>query len=97
MLKRKKQIIAKVMATTMLASTLATTFTSTVNAAEPRATVSETTIAGGDRYKTAVEISKNYTSTSNHAIIVNSEKGIVDALTATPYASLKKAPILYQD
>lgn len=96
MLKRKKEIIAKVMATTMLASTLTSTFTTNVSAAEPqtKATVSETTIAGDDRYKTAVEISKNYSSTSKHAVIVNGEKGIVDALTATPYASLKKAPIL---
>lgn len=96
MLKRKKQIIAKVMATTMLASTLTSTFTTNVSAAEPqtKATVSETTIAGDDRYKTAVEISKNYSSTSKHAVIVNGQKGIVDALTATPYASLKKAPIL---
>lgn len=96
MLKRKKQIIAKVMATTMLASTLASTFATNVNAAEPqtKATVSETTISGDDRYKTAVEISKNYSSTSKHAVIVNGQKGIVDALTATPYASLKKAPIL---
>lgn len=96
MLKRKKQIIAKVMATTMLASTLASTFATNVSAAEPqtKATVSETTIAGDDRYKTAVEISKNYSSTSKHAVIVNGQKGIVDALTATPYASLKKAPIL---
>lgn len=96
MLKRKKEIIAKVMATTMLASTLTSTFTTNVSAAEPqtKATVSETTIAGDDRYKTAVEISKNYSSTSKHAVIVNGQKGIVDALTATPYASLKKAPIL---
>lgn len=96
MLKRKKQIIAKVMATTMLASTLASTFATNVNAAEPqtKATVSETTISGDDRYKTAVEISKNYSSTSKHAVIVNGQQGIVDALTATPYASLKKAPIL---
>lgn len=84
------------MATTMLASTLTSTFTTNVSAAEPqtKATVSETTIAGDDRYKTAVEISKNYSSTSKHAVIVNGQKGIVDALTATPYASLKKAPIL---
>ena len=41
------------MATTMLASTLTSTFTTNVSAAEPqtKATVSETTIAGDDRYK----------------------------------------------
>ena len=42
-----------------------------------------------------MEISKQLKpSTSNHAVIVNGQKGIVDALTATPYASLKDAPIL---
>lgn len=93
MLKRKKQIIAKVMATTMLASTIASTFATNVSAAEAKA-ITTTKISGEDRYKTAVEISKNYSSTSAHAVIVNGQKGIVDALTATPYASLKKAPIL---
>lgn len=93
MLKRKKQIIAKVMATTMLASTLASAFTIDVSAAESRA-MTQAKISGDDRYKTAVAISTNYSSTSTHAVIVNGQKGIVDALTATPYASLKKAPIL---
>lgn len=94
MLKRKKRIIAKVMATTMLATTLASTFAVEANAQEPRASVTSSKISGDDRYKTAVEISKNYSSTSKHAVVVNGQKGIVDALTATPYASLKKAPIL---
>ena len=58
MLKRKKQIIAKVMATTMLASTLSLTFTTTnVNAAQTKSTVSTTKISGDDRYETAVKIS----------------------------------------
>lgn len=96
MLKRKKKVIAKVMATTMLATTIATTFGIEANADSltPRTAVSSSKIAGGDRYKTAVEISKNYSSSSKHAVIVNGQKGIVDALTATPYASLKNAPIL---
>lgn len=94
MLKRKKRIIAKVMATTMLATTLASTFAVEANAQEPRSSVTSSKISGDDRYKTAVEISKNYSSTSKHAVVVNGQKGIVDALTATPYASLKKAPIL---
>lgn len=96
MLKRKKKVIAKVMATTMLATTIATTFGIEANAdsISPRTAVSSSKIAGGDRYKTAVEISKNYSSSYKHAVIVNGQKGIVDALTATPYASLKNAPIL---
>lgn len=96
MLKRKKKVIAKVMATTMLATTIATTFGIEANADSltPRTAVSSSKISGSDRYKTAVEISKNYSSSSKHAVIVNGQKGIVDALTATPYASLKNAPIL---
>lgn len=96
MLKRKKKVIAKVMATTMLATTIATTFGIEANAdsISPRTAVSSSKISGSDRYKTAVEISKNYSSSSKHAVIVNGQKGIVDALTATPYASLKNAPIL---
>ncbi|MGL6104548.1 cell wall-binding repeat-containing protein [Romboutsia sp.] len=87
MLKRKKAIIAKVMATTLLASTLATTYSSA-------ATVSSTTLAGANRYQTAIEISKNGWYSASNAVLINGEKGLVDALTATPYASLKNAPIL---
>lgn len=96
MLKRKKKVIAKVMATTMLATTIATTFgiEAKADSISPRTAVSSSKISGSDRYKTAVEISKNYSSSSKHAVIVNGQKGIVDALTATPYASLKNAPIL---
>lgn len=96
MLKRKKKVIAKVMATTMLATTIATTFgiEAKADSISPRTAVSSSRISGSDRYKTAVEISKNYSSSSKHAVIVNGQKGIVDALTATPYASLKNAPIL---
>lgn len=96
MLKRKKKVIAKVMATTMLATTIATTFgiEAKADSISPRTAVSSSKMGGGDRYKTAVEISKNYSSSSKHAVIVNGQKGIVDALTATPYASLKNAPIL---
>lgn len=95
MLKRKKQIIAKVMATTMLASTLASTFVTTASAAEAKATVNSSTIlAGADRYETAIKISENGWSSATNAVLINGETGLVDALTATPYASLKNAPIL---
>ena len=95
MLKRKKKIIAKVMATTMLASTMATTFAIDASAAEPKATVnSSTVLAGTDRYQTAIKISENGWSSSTNAVLINGETGLVDALTATPYASLKNAPIL---
>lgn len=95
MLKRKKQIIAKVMATTMLSSTLASTFVTTASAAQPKATVNSSTIlAGTDRYETAIKISENGWSSATNAVLINGETGLVDALTATPYASLKNAPIL---
>ena len=52
MLKRK-EIISKLLATTMFLSTI----TSSVSALEPRATVSSSTLAVNYRYETAVKIS----------------------------------------
>ncbi|WP_052356455.1 cell wall-binding repeat-containing protein [[Clostridium] dakarense] len=94
MLKRKKKVIAKVMATTMLASTLAVTFAPGASALEPRATVSSSKIAGDNRYETAVKVSEAGWTSANNAVLINGEAGLVDALTATPYANLKNAPIL---
>ncbi len=88
MLKRKK-IISTLLATTVIASNFAA-----VDALQPRSSVSETTLAGKDRYKTAIEVSKNGWTKSNNAVIINGLDGLVDALTATPYAVLKDAPIL---
>lgn len=53
----------------------------------------ENKLAGSDRYKTAVEVSKKGWTTSKNAIIVNSGS-IVDALSVTPLAKLYDAPIL---
>ncbi|WP_290459991.1 cell wall-binding repeat-containing protein [Romboutsia ilealis] len=89
MLKRK-EIISKLLATTMFLSTV----TSSVSALEPRATVTSSTLAGADRYETAVKVSENGWTSATNAVIINGDKGLVDALTATPYASLKNAPIL---
>ncbi|WP_304340836.1 cell wall-binding repeat-containing protein [Metaclostridioides mangenotii] len=85
MLKRKK-ILSKLLATTMVL----TSFTVNASAAE----VTSATIGGNDRYETAIKISENGWSKSNRAILINGEKGLVDALTATPYAYSKNAPIL---
>jgi putative cell wall-binding protein len=85
MLKRKK-IVSKLLATTMVL----TSFTVNASAAE----VTSTTIGGNDRYETAIKISENGWSKSDRAILINGEKGLVDALTATPYAYSKNAPIL---
>lgn len=89
MLKRK-EIISRLLATTMVLSTV----TSGVSALEPRATVSSSTLAGADRYETAVKVSESGWTSATNAVIINGDKGLVDALTATPYASLKNAPIL---
>ena len=56
----------------------------------------ENIIAGSNRYKTAVEISKKGWTNSENVVLVNS-KSMPDALTATSLASLKSAPILIDD
>ncbi|MDB8821315.1 cell wall-binding repeat-containing protein [Peptostreptococcus anaerobius] len=56
----------------------------------------ENIIAGSNRYKTAVEISKKGWTNSENVVLVNS-KSMPDALTATSLASLKSAPILITD
>ena len=56
----------------------------------------ENLISGQNRYQTAVEISKKGWTSSENLILVNS-KALADALSATPLASLKSAPILITD
>ncbi len=85
MLKRKKTL-SKLLATTMVL----TSFTVNASAAE----VNTSTIGGNDRYETAIKISENGWTSSDRAVLINGEKGLVDALTATPYAYAKNAPIL---
>ena len=55
--------------------------------------VSPDDIIGSNRYETAVKTSKKGWSSANTAVISNGS-AIVDALTATPLASYKNAPIL---
>lgn len=50
-------------------------------------------IAGGNRFTTAVEMSKKYYSTSTVSVVANGWD-FVDALTAVPYAASMNAPIL---
>lgn len=58
--------------------------------------VSSTTIAGDDRFKTAVELSKAaYPSGASKAIIVNGDTGWPDALTAACLSAAVDAPILF--
>lgn len=53
-------------------------------------------MSGSDRYETSTKISKTgWTSGSKNVVIVNgNEKNIVDGLSATPFASIKNAPVL---
>ncbi len=68
-----------------------TSFTVNASAAEVN---SDTILGGSNRFETAIKISENGWSTSDRAVLINGEKGLVDALTATPYAYTKNAPIL---
>lgn len=55
-----------------------------------------TKLMGSDRYETATKISKEGWATSADTVIIvnGDDKYLVDGLTATPLASVKKAPIL---
>ena len=75
------------MAATMLASS-----TVVVNAA----TTDIATLIGKNRIETAIKISKDGWSSAETVVLVNSS-AIPDALTATPLAHAKKAPILLTD
>ena len=79
--------ISTLMAATMLASS-----TVVVNAA----TTDIATLIGKNRIETAIKISKDGWSSAETVVLVNSS-AIPDALTATPLAHAKKAPILLTD
>lgn len=53
----------------------------------------EKKLVGVDRYETAIKVSEDGWKSAENAIIVNSS-AIVDALSVTPLANLKNAPIL---
>lgn len=59
----------------------------------PVISVNENKLIGEDRYKTAIKVSNRGWSKSDNVVIVNSS-AIVDALSATPFAKMKNAPIL---
>ncbi|WP_052356829.1 cell wall-binding repeat-containing protein [[Clostridium] dakarense] len=50
-------------------------------------------LIGSTRFETATKVSQSAFNKSDNVVIVNSEAG-VDALSATPFAKLKNAPIL---
>lgn len=53
-------------------------------------------MSGSDRYETSTKISKTgWTSGAKNVVIVNgNEKNMVDGLSATPFATIKDAPVL---
>ncbi len=66
----------------------------TVNAkVEGRITSVVQNIVGADRYETATELSKSKFEKAENVVIVNSS-AMADALSATPFAKLKDAPVL---
>ena len=79
-----KKHISTAMAVAMVATSVAPVMA---------ATTSNETIIGSNRHDTAVKISKDGWSSAETVILVNSS-AIPDALTATPLAHAKKAPIL---
>ncbi|MDY3959847.1 cell wall-binding repeat-containing protein [Romboutsia timonensis] len=61
--------------------------------ASTKPTLVENKLIGNDRYETAIKISIDGWKNSDNVVIVNSS-AIVDALSATPFAKIKNAPIL---
>ena len=55
--------------------------------------VSENKLVGDTRYQTAIKVSNKGWTSAENVVIVNSS-AIVDALSATPFAKMKDAPIL---
>ena len=81
---KSQKKIATIMSMTMVAGSVVPAMA---------ATTSNETIIGNDRHDTAVKISKDGWSSAETVILVNSG-AIPDALTATPLAHAKNAPIL---
>lgn len=81
--------IASLLTVTLVAGCVLGNLT-TVDAAE---NVSSDTLKGNGRWETAIEISKKGWTKANEAVIVN-DNSLADALTATPFAEAKDAPIL---
>lgn len=67
--------------------------TSKVTVKKPVISVIENKLIGEDRYKTAIKVSNEGWKKSDNVVILNSS-AIVDALSATPFAKMKNAPIL---
>ena len=55
-----------------------------------------TVIGGATRFETAVELSKSKFDTSDYVVLIN-KNSIFDGISATPLATVVKAPILYTE
>ena len=82
---KAKKNLANIMAIAMVAGSVTPVMAAT--------TTSNEEIIGKDRIDTAVKISKDGWSSAETVILVN-DSAIPDALTATPIAFAKNAPIL---
>lgn len=78
---------------TLLTITLVATNVGNTTFADTIQRVSSENLIGEGRWETAIEVSKKGWTSSDEAIIVN-DNSIVDALSATPFAEAKNAPIL---
>ena len=76
-----------------LATVMAATMAVSGSVVSVSAATTEDKIVGANRKETAVEISKEGWKSAETVILVN-DAAIPDALTATPLAHAKKAPIL---
>ncbi|MGX9755467.1 cell wall-binding repeat-containing protein [Clostridioides difficile] len=64
-----------------------------VSSSIPIYALSEEKLSGNNRYETAIKVSKKICDTSDKVVLVN-DYSMVDALSATPFASREDAPIL---
>lgn len=64
-----------------------------VDGSEPEITLKETKLIGTSRYSTAIKVSNRGWDQADNVVLVNSE-AMADALSATPFAKAKNAPIL---
>lgn len=88
-----KQAIKFIKTKKALAIGLTASIVATTSAPAFANTTKDKVLAGEDRYKTATAVSNEGWKSAKEVVIVNSSK-VADALSATPFATQKDAPIL---
>ncbi|MGL4730968.1 MAG: cell wall-binding repeat-containing protein [Clostridium sp.] len=86
---------SKVISSLLIGASLMS-FSQQVFAVESKEVIKEKVLAGESRYESAIAVCKKGWESSENAVLVNGS-ALVDALAATPYAKIKKAPILLTD